>query len=243
MLKTSIKSLALGGRIAVAAALLSSTAMAQDATVVETPEGNVAVVPEAATTTQSPIGTVSDNHVPILEQIENDQAVAETLVAQGFTDIHIKRQGALMTVNAQRDGQPTELVYSVANGSLVSVDGVELRAEPEPSTRETTTTAPSEAATDGATPADPDADVADDGAGGTGDDTGTDAGTDDDSDTDAGGTDGGSDASDGAADGAGDAGGDGADGSDSSGDGSDGDGGSDSDGSAGEGGDAGGTNG
>lgn len=109
----------------------ATAALAQ--TVVETPEGNTAVVSDPALQPGTPVGAVTVPTFPLAEQIENDQAVIDTLLSQGFTDIRILREGPIMTINAQRDGQPTELVYSIANGSLVSVDGVELRAEPDTS--------------------------------------------------------------------------------------------------------------
>lgn len=120
MLTSSIKTLLVGGQAAAMAALLAGTAMAQDAVV--TPEGNVAVVPQAAQEATSS----AESDYPLLQSFDNDQVVAETLVAQGFTGIVISRAGPIMTVTAQRDGVPVELVYSTANGRLMSVDGVEL---------------------------------------------------------------------------------------------------------------------
>lgn len=57
--------------------------------------------------------------------------IAEALSAQGFSDISMQREGPILTIKAQRAGQPTELVYSTANGRLVSVDGVQTRRAPE----------------------------------------------------------------------------------------------------------------
>lgn len=255
MLTDKIKFVLLGGQAAALSVLLGTTALAQEETVVETPEGNSVTVPEAAETTESPIGTITETDYPILEQWENDEAVAKTLVSQGYTNIHILREGALMTVTAQRDGQPIELVYSVANGSLVSVDGVELRRDEEPSSAETGVASDAvedeampdedasddsvtdEEATDDATEA-----TADDGAtDGTDDgmtddgmsDDGTDDGMSDDGTGDGMGGDdsstGDTSGSDGADSSTGDSGSDSGDGSDSDG-GSDSGGGSDSDG-------------
>lgn len=120
----------LGVALAGASSLfLATTAPAQ--TVVETPGGNTAVIVDPALQPQPPAGAVAVPAFPLPQQLENDQAVIETLLSQGFTDIHILREGAMMTVSAQRNGQPTELVYSVANGTLVSVDGVKLREQPD----------------------------------------------------------------------------------------------------------------
>lgn len=232
MLTDKIKFALLGGKVAALSVLLGTAALAQDKTVVETPEGNTVAIPEAAQTTESPVGAIRESDYPILEQWENDEAVAVTLVEQGYTDVHILRQGALMTVTAQRDGQPTELVYSVANGSLVSVDGVELRRGEEASSTE-----PSPAVEEIADDVPPDEDVTDDGT--------TDDGTDDTADdgvsdgTDTGSTDDGTTgdgtSDDGADDGMG--GDDGSTGDDSGTDGTDSD--SDTDGADGDSGDTG----
>jgi len=120
-----------GGKIAALTALMGTTALAHDATRIETEDGNTAIVPGAAADAESSVGAVTESPYPLVVQVENDQVVAETLIAQGFTDVRILREGPMMTVTAQRDGQPIELVYSVANGSLVSVNGEELRREPE----------------------------------------------------------------------------------------------------------------
>lgn len=233
MLKKSLNTALIGGKVLALGALMGTTAVAQTAivvdktdTVVETPAGNTAVVPGTAAAPGAPVGAVVDGEYRLIEQIDNDQAVAETLIAQGFSDVHILREGALMTVTAQRDGVPTELVYSIANGSLVSVDGVELRAEGDTSSEKdagvaaSATDATDDAADDASDDADADGatDGTDSDADSDGDSTGTD-GTDgsdgtSDSDSSADGSDSDSDGSDG--------GSDGSDGSDGGSDGSDG---------------------
>lgn len=222
MFKQTLKSINMGGKFAAISLLIGGTALAQ-ATVTETPEGAVVeaggdaiIVPESGLTTQSSVGIVAEGSYPVLEQWENDESVAKTLISQGFSDVHILRKGPYMTVSAQREGEPIELLYSVANGSLVAVNGEELRQPGEGSsandklsttTDETTT---DEGMTDGNT--------TDEGAG----DDGTDDGAGDGS-TDDGMSDGSSDT--------GDTGGDSTDGSDS-------DGGADSSGADSSGGDA-----
>ena len=131
MLSNTMKMMMAGGKIAALTALMGTTALAHDATRIETEDGNTAIVPGAAADAESSVGAVTESPYPLVVQVENDQVVAETLIAQGFTDVRILREGPMMTVTAQRDGQPIELVYSVANGSLVSVNGEELRREPE----------------------------------------------------------------------------------------------------------------
>lgn len=244
MLNDTFKIVLMGGKAAALGAMFATTAMAQ--TVVETPAGNTAVVVDPALQAEKPVGAVTQQAFPLPEQFENDQAVSEALLAQGFTDIRILREGPIMTVTAQRNGVPTELVYSTANGTLISVDGVEMRAAPDATGDGQTTPAPDAApeapADDTATDDDsatPDDGTAPDDSTDTGTDTdgatdGTDGTTDTDAGTDSGadagadsGTDSGADAdsdagTDGGAEGGGDAGSDG---------GSDGesDGGSDSD--------------
>lgn len=226
MLKNSFKAAMMGGKVLAmgaltSGALMGTTALAQTGevvtgttTVVETPAQNTAVVPGVAVAPGSPVGAVSDPGYPLLEQLDNDQAIAQSLISQGFSDVHILREGAILTVNAQRNGQPTELVYSVANGSLVSVDSVELRDAPD----QTGDGQSAAIGADGDT-----GDGSDEGAG-----EGDDAGDGDASDSDGSDSDTGSDGSDsdGGSDGSSDGGSDG--GSDS--DGSGGDSGGDSDG-------------
>ena len=214
MLKRSFTTVLMGSQALGLGVLLGSSALAQsgevvegNTTVVETPLDNTAVVPGMAAEPGTPVGAVSRPDYPLLEQLDNDEAVAQSLISQGFTDIHILREGAIMTVHAERDGQPTELVYSIANGSLISVDGVELRAEPDTTSNGETAAATSDDAPDGN-------DGSNDGSDeDSGSDPGADDGSDDGDSND--GSDDGSDSSDGAD------GSDGGDG-DSDGDGSDG---------------------
>lgn len=138
MLTNSFKAALIGGKVLTIGALMGTSALAQNAevvtgstTVVETPAANTAVLPGAAVQPGTPVGAVTDPGYPLLEQLDNDEAIATSLIGQGFSDIRILRDGAILTVNAQRNGQPTELVYSVANGSLISVDGVEMRDAPD----------------------------------------------------------------------------------------------------------------
>lgn len=246
MLKKSLSTALIGGKVLALGALMGTTAIAQTAivvdendTVVETPAGNTAVVPGTAAAPGAPVGAVVDGEYRLIEQIDNDQAVAETLIAQGFSDVHILREGALMTVTAQRNGVPTELVYSIANGSLVSVDGVELRAEGDTSSEKdagvatTATDATDDAADDGTDAGDDtDADGTDDGtdsdADSDGDSTGTDGTDGSDSSSDSDGSSDGSDSdssgsdSDGSDSDGSDGGSDGSDGGDGGSDGSDG---------------------
>lgn len=110
---------ALGGMTALSI-VLGSAALAQGTS------DNDAIVPETAKVAKPTIGVVDDDVPAVPEKLENNEAVAESLISQGFTDIHILRQGAKMTVTAMRDGQPIELIYNVANGTLLSIDGQEL---------------------------------------------------------------------------------------------------------------------
>ena len=121
MFSQTFKSIVIGGKIAALGALLGTTAMAQTTTTTDT-----VVVPEAAVEESSPIGVTGENAPRTIEQMDNDEAIAETLVAQGFEDIYILREGPIMTVTAQRLGEEVELVYSVANGTLVSINGEEI---------------------------------------------------------------------------------------------------------------------
>lgn len=229
MLTTKFKTLMIGGQAAALAALLGGTALAQSTDTV--------VVPAPALSTESSVGVVAESDIPMIEQLDNDQAVAETLIAQGFSNVHIVREGPIMTVTATRAGAPIELVYSVANGSLVSINGEELRDPPEGSSANDDPTPMPDATT-------PDDTATDDGMtddGATDDGATDDGAADDGATTDSGATDGATDGSDAGTDGGTDAGTD--SGSDAGGDtGADGgtDGGSDG---AGDGSDSGGESG
>ncbi|MDO5705594.1 MAG: hypothetical protein Q4G49_11065 [Paracoccus sp. (in: a-proteobacteria)] len=106
------------GKAAALSALLSGAALAQTPTVVDTPGAPAVVIPDAATTETPP------QHIyPQIDRSANDETIAETLIAQGFTNVHILRDAAMLTVTAQRDGQPIELVYHLVRGQLLSVNG------------------------------------------------------------------------------------------------------------------------
>ncbi|MEF9602180.1 VOC family protein [Paracoccus sp. PXZ] len=212
MLKRSIATVLIGGKVLALGAMMSSTALAQsgeviegNTTVVETPSGSTVIVPGVAAEPSTPLGAVTEPGYPLLEQLDNDEEIARTLISQGFTDVHILREGPILTVNAQRGGQPIELVYSIANGSLISVDGVELRPAPDETGNGDSTTAATEDGTDPGDGADDNGgDETGDGTGGEGDGgTGDDAGSDgsDGSDGETGGADGGDSGSDGGSDG------------------------------------------
>ncbi len=234
-------------------AAMSTSALAQTATEVETPDGQTVVVPGAAVESDgvSPIATVVESDYPVFNQDANDEAIAETLIAQGFSDIYILRDGSLMTVTATRDGDDIKLVYNLVEGRLIEVNGERVLTEEErtldpspdaeqPTATEEAPTEPAEeateegatdeatdGATDGATDEGATDGATDDGATDAPDaDTGTDASTDTGTDS---GTD---DATDSGTDSGADSGAD--SGSDSGSDGgSDGTGGSDSDGTNG----------
>lgn len=210
MLTRSLKLAMVGGKAAALAALMATTAGAQQT--VPTPEGNVVVIPDAAIQPETS-GSIPEIGYATLTSFDNDQVVAETLIGQGFTNVVINRTGPLMTVTAQRDGVPTELVYSLANGRLMSVDGVAFQ-HPADAAAAAEPGAGSSSATATGTTGDDD----DDAGGDAGDDTGgTDAGGDDAGGNDAGGDDAGGDDA-GGDDGAGDGGSD--DGADGEGEGS-----------------------
>lgn len=124
MLNSSIKTLMLGGKAAAIAALMAGTAMAET-TIISTPTGNDVLATESAMDAEASKGIVWADDYPVLEEVENNDAIIDMMIGQGFTDLKITRKGPMLTVTGQRDGVPTELVYSTANGRLVSVDGVE----------------------------------------------------------------------------------------------------------------------
>ncbi|MFC0201685.1 hypothetical protein [Paracoccus rhizosphaerae] len=130
MLTSSIKTLMAGGRVVTASALLATTAMAQTTTL-DTPQGNTVIVPDDALEAQPSVGYVLESDYPRLDSIENNTTIAQTLISQGYSDVVISREGPILTVTAVRGVTPIELVYSTANGRLVSVDGVETREAPE----------------------------------------------------------------------------------------------------------------
>lgn len=226
MLKTPFKALLVGSQIA-ATSLMATAAIGQT-TQIETPRGSTVIVPDNALEEEPSGGFVAEGDYPRLESIENYEAIAETLSDQGYSDIFIQREGPILTVTAQRAGVPTELVYSTANGRLVSVDGVETRADPEGSSGGDDAGQAETGASDaGGNNDTPDTPGGDDGAS---EDSADDGAADGGSDAGDGGADTGSNGSDG---GEADGGSDGSNsdsGSDGGSEGGDADGGSDSNG-------------
>ena len=97
-------------RAALALLLTAGPAAAQGTAATPVPGSPAAVV-------------VAGAPVPTVEQMANNEAVAELLLAQGFRDVEIDRDGVLMTVTAERDGVPVELVYNTSTGRLIEQDG------------------------------------------------------------------------------------------------------------------------
>ncbi|MDN5568608.1 MAG: hypothetical protein L0G27_07685 [Paracoccus sp. (in: a-proteobacteria)] len=126
MFNSSIKTLMLGGKVAAIATLMAGTAMAQTTTIA-TPQGNDVTVSDQALDAEPSLGMEWADGYPVLEEVENNDAIIQTMIGQGFSDLKIVRKGPMLTITGQRAGVPTELVYSTANGRLVSVDGVETR--------------------------------------------------------------------------------------------------------------------
>ncbi|MFN3525725.1 MAG: hypothetical protein ACK4YU_06515 [Paracoccus sp. (in: a-proteobacteria)] len=122
MLTGSMKSALIAGKAAALATLMGTAAFAQVS--VETPAGTDVTIPQSALEGQAPVATTPDTGYELLAQSANDDAITMSLEAQGFTSIAILRDGTVLTVTAERDGEPTELVYSTATGRLVSVDGI-----------------------------------------------------------------------------------------------------------------------
>ena len=209
MFNSSIKTLMLGGKAAAIAALMAGTAMAET-TIISTPTGNDVLTTESAMDAEPSKGIVWADDFPVLEEVENNDAIIDTMIAQGFTDLKITRKGPMLTVTGQRAGVPTELVYSTDNGRLISVDGVETQDRTVDGTPSI-----ADRMMDNVADGDGDAETADeamgtDTLGGT-TDSGTDAGADTgDSDTGDAGADTGSDSDgDSGADGGADSGSDG----------------------------------
>lgn len=158
MFNRPLKLTLVAGKAAALSALIAGAAMAQAPTVVDTPDAPVAVIPQAAVTETPP------QHIyPQIDRTANDATIAESLVAQGFSDIHILRDAAKLTVTAQREGQPIELVYHLVRGQLLTVNG-----QPVPTETPVDTTAGGQddqpAATDDTAPDTGTDDAADDGA-------------------------------------------------------------------------------
>lgn len=215
------------------AALLTASSVGHvyaQSTEVVTGNGQTAVVPEAATAEKgvSPIATEVASEYPAFNQTMNNDAISSTLLGQGFKDIHILREGSLMTVTGTRDGQDINLVYNLVEGRLIKVNGERILSEAEKAQLGS-----EDQAAMGQASSDPSTDAGDDETDGSGTDAGdtsTDgSGTSDGSSTDGGDTgdgdsgagDAGSDSDGSGSDGGGDSDG-GSEGSDGGGSGSDG---------------------
>lgn len=138
--------------------------------VVPAPAAEVSPVPTPATVIMAPEWA---SHFPTLDQQLNNEQIAELLVAQGFSDITILREGSLMTITAQREGEPVELVYNMVEARLIFVNGERILTEDEQ--------APAPGSSDAAASAPPADDAGDDDAG---DDAADDADETDDSSDD-----------------------------------------------------------
>lgn len=117
----------------VMAAAMSTSALAQEATQVETAEGQTVTVPADAAESDglSPVATAVVTDFPILNQDMNDQNIADTLLSQGFEDIYILREGSLMTVTATRENNDIKLTYNLVEGRLIDVNGERILTEEE----------------------------------------------------------------------------------------------------------------
>ncbi|HWL57765.1 MAG TPA: hypothetical protein VNQ78_13970 [Paracoccus sp. (in: a-proteobacteria)] len=217
---------------------IGSYALAQTSSEIVTGGGQTVVVPEAATESKgvSPIGTQVVSEYPAFNQTMNNETIASTLVAQGFENIHILREGSLMTITGTRGNDDINLVYNLVEGRLIKVNGERILSAEEQSSGSSgdaasspPSAAPGGVSDDPADDADGD-DATDDADGGSDDATDDggmgDTGTDDGAGSDAGDTS--DDGAGGSDTGSGDAGG----GSDTGG-GSESDGGADSDSSSG----------
>lgn len=118
----SMKRLMIATQAGAIAALMGTAAFAQVS--VETPEGTTATIPEAALEGQAPVATTDETGYELLAQSANDEVIISSLEGQGFSNIVIEREGTTLTVTAERDGTPLELIYSTATGRLISIDGV-----------------------------------------------------------------------------------------------------------------------
>jgi hypothetical protein len=147
MLTGSMKSALIAGKAAALATLMGTAAFAQVS--VETPAGNDVTVPQSALEGQAPVATTGETGYELLSQSANDEAITASLEAQGFTSVEIMRDGSVLTVTAERDSEPTELIYSTATGRLVSVDGIPVG----PSESDYVVVEGDDAAADGAAPA------------------------------------------------------------------------------------------
>ncbi|WP_410218195.1 hypothetical protein [Paracoccus sp. (in: a-proteobacteria)] len=62
---------------------------------------------------------------PVLEDVTSDQAIIDSLSAQGYKRIRIIREGEGVVVAAERANIPTEMLFSATDGRLLLVDGIE----------------------------------------------------------------------------------------------------------------------
>lgn len=100
----SIETLKLGGKAAILATLMATASFAQTA-----PAG---------------VTTLDEVEFPTLQSVETDQQVIDDLSAQGYENVVVTRADDTLIVTGERGGLPTEMIFSAADGALVSVDGV-----------------------------------------------------------------------------------------------------------------------
>lgn len=114
---------------------LGSYALAQTSSEIVTGGGQTVVVPEAATESKgpSPVAAQVVSEYPAFNQTMNNENIASTLVAQGFENIHILREGSLMTITGTRGNDDVNLVYNLVEGRLIKVNGERVLNEEEQS--------------------------------------------------------------------------------------------------------------
>ncbi|MDO5656965.1 MAG: hypothetical protein Q4G36_01385 [Paracoccus sp. (in: a-proteobacteria)] len=133
---------------------LALPAFAQDQVVTQ-PGASTPIVPAPAAEV-SPVPTPGEvamapewaSRFPTLDQQQNNEQIAELLVAQGFSDITILREGSLMTITATREGEPLELVYNMIEARLIYINGERILTEEEQSPAQGSSDAAAAAADD-----------------------------------------------------------------------------------------------
>ena len=128
MLSNTMKMMMAGGKIAALTALMGTTALAHDATRIETEDGNTAIVPGAAADAESSVGAVTESPYPLVVQVENDQVVAETLIAQ-FTQCLEQN-----IVAAPQQAEPTTAPFANSESEAAGQQPLAAATAPESAT-------------------------------------------------------------------------------------------------------------
>lgn len=77
----------------------------------------------ASAQTAAPAAPATTSETPAYVNLINDDSITSRLEEAGYENVKITRQGSNLTIDATKEGAPTNLVYDLNTGTLTAVDG------------------------------------------------------------------------------------------------------------------------